>query len=63
MVAVHWVLLFCSDEDCTEVYEAWGSEEELATLVCDCGVGLAMAGVPEPFGDAVDGVPLVLLPA
>jgi len=40
-----------------------GSEEELATLVCDCGVGLAMAGVPEPFGDAVDGVPLVLLPA
>ena len=63
MAAMHWVLLFCSDDDCTEVYEAWGSEAELAALVCDCGVGLETIGVPEPIGDAADGVPLVLLPA
>ena len=60
---MHWVLLFCSDDDCTAVYEAWGLEQELAALVCDCGVGLEMIGVPEPFEPAADDVPLVLLPA
>ncbi len=40
-------LLVCSDEDCTEVFEAVGTVEELLALACDCGCGLELIGWPE----------------
>jgi hypothetical protein len=41
-------LLFCSDDECTEVFEAVGTIDELQTLACDCGCGLEVVGWPEP---------------
>jgi hypothetical protein len=35
-------LLFCSDGDCAEVFEAFGSLEELEALACDCGCSLEL---------------------
>ena len=41
-------LLTCSDEDCTETFDAWASSiEELETLACDCGCALTMLWVDE----------------
>ena len=44
-------LLFCSDDDCTEVFEAHGTLEELESLACDCGCGLQIVGPPEPVAE------------
>ena len=33
-------LLICSDEECTETTEAWGTLEELEALACDCGCSM-----------------------
>ena len=30
-------LLICSDEECTDTAEAWGTLEELEAIACDCG--------------------------
>jgi hypothetical protein len=40
-------LLICSDDECTEVFVAYGTLEELETLACDCGCGLEIVGCPE----------------
>ena len=49
-------LLICSDDDCTETFEAWGTLEELEALACDCGCALEILTVDEcaEAGDQVD---------
>ena len=39
--------LICSDGECAETFEAYGTLEELETLACDCGCGLQILGVSE----------------
>ena len=46
-------LLICSDDDCTDTFEAYGTLEELEALACDCGCGLEIVGWPEDAGDQV----------
>jgi hypothetical protein len=56
-------VLICSDDECTEVYEAFGSLEEIEALACDCGCGLAIVGWPEPDeGDGRAPRPVALIP-
>jgi hypothetical protein len=40
-------LLLCSDGDCAEVFEAYGSLGELEALACDCGCSLELLEVSE----------------
>ena len=44
--------LICCDDDCTEVFEAYGTLEELEALACDCGCALQIISIsnaePEP---------------
>lgn len=40
-------LLICSDDDCTDTFEAYGTLEELRALACDCGCGLEIISVEE----------------
>lgn len=42
-----FALLVCSDEDCTDTFEAWGTLEELESLACDCGCALQLIAVSE----------------
>jgi hypothetical protein len=53
--------LTCSDEKCTEVYEAYGPLEEIAVLACECGCGLEIIGWPDPVASngAAESVELV----
>jgi hypothetical protein len=44
-------VLFCSDDDCTAVFEAYGELEEVERLACECGCGLQVLGWPEPVGN------------
>ena len=37
----------CADADCAEVFEAYGSLEELETLACDCGCSLEWVQLSE----------------
>lgn len=39
--------LICSDGDCDFVLETEGTLEELESLSCDCGCGLAIIGWPD----------------
>jgi hypothetical protein len=42
--------LICSDGDCDETFEAWGTLEELQALACDCGCTLevlTLSAAPE----------------
>ena len=50
--------LICCDDDCTEVFEAYGTLEELETLACDCGCALQVISISE----AADSPPHVLGP-
>ena len=43
-------LLICSDEECTDVFVAYGTLEELESLACDCGCGLQIVGWPDEAG-------------
>jgi hypothetical protein len=52
--------LICSDSDCDETFEAWGTLEELQALACDCGCGLELLTVDEC--DKRVPAPLVLEP-
>lgn len=45
--SVFHALLTCSDGDCTETFEAWGTLEELEALACDCGCALAILALDE----------------
>jgi hypothetical protein len=40
-------LLACSDGDCPDLFEAYGSLEELAALACDCGCSLELVEIAE----------------
>jgi hypothetical protein len=40
-------LLICSDEGCAELFEAYGSLEELEALACDCGCSLEILTLDE----------------
>ncbi|HEX8066971.1 MAG TPA: hypothetical protein VF520_10635 [Thermoleophilaceae bacterium] len=40
-------ILICSDDECTEVFEAYGPLEELEALACDCGCALEVISVSE----------------
>lgn len=40
-------LLICSDGDCAELFEAYGSIEELEALACDCGCSLHVLTLEE----------------
>ena len=56
-------VLICSDDDCTEVFEAYGSLEELEALACDCGCALQLVSVSETehagaHGDRFDLIPV-----
>jgi hypothetical protein len=55
-------VLICSDDDCTEVFEAYGSLEELETLACDCGCALQVISISEAAPDHARDHGLELLP-
>jgi hypothetical protein len=40
-------LLLCADGDCAEVFEAYGSLDELEALACDCGCSLELLEISE----------------
>ncbi len=42
--------LVCSDDDCTERFEAWGPLEDVEAFACDCGCALEIVG----WADALD---------
>jgi hypothetical protein len=44
-------LLICSDEECAELFEAYGTLEELAALACDCGCALEILTLEEAGRD------------
>ena len=45
-------VLICSDEDCAELFEAYGTLEELEALACDCGCSLEILTLEEAEGEA-----------
>jgi hypothetical protein len=47
MAGVFLARLICSDSDCTEEFEAYGSLDELTALACDCGCSLELIAVSE----------------
>jgi hypothetical protein len=47
MGGVFRALLICSDEDCAELFEAYGTLEELEALACDCGCSLEILTLEE----------------
>ena len=51
IVAMFRALLFCSDDDCSDTFEAYGTLEELQALACECGCGLEIVSLEES-GDA-----------
>ena len=56
--------LTCSDDQCTEVYEAYGALEEIAALACECGCGMEIIGWPDPLPETGNGErpqPLLLI--
>ena len=44
-------LLICSDEDCAELFDAYGTIEELEALACDCGCSLHVLTLEEAEGE------------
>jgi hypothetical protein len=55
-------LLLCADGDCAEVFEAYGSLEELEALACDCGCSLELLEISEAEEPApADGFVLIPL--
>ena len=48
-------LLICSDMGCGEVFEAYGSLEELEALACDCGCSLEVIEISD-VDDSTAGV-------
>jgi hypothetical protein len=47
MVVMFRALLVCSEGECAEAFEAYGSLEELETLACDCGCSLELLEISE----------------
>ena len=61
MARVFRAVLLCSDGDCAELFEAYGSLEELSALACDCGCSLELVEVAEQDGGALAGFELARL--
>lgn len=40
-------LLLCAEDECAEVFEAYGSLEELEALACDCGCTLELLEISD----------------
>ena len=40
-------VLICCDDDCTEIFEAYGTLDELETLACDCGCALQIISISD----------------
>jgi len=55
-------VLICSENECTEVFEAYGTLEELEALACDCGCALHVLSVSEAGGAEPDGARFDLIP-
>jgi hypothetical protein len=55
-------VLICSDDDCTEIFEAYGSLDELETLACDCGCALQVISISERDADGARDHGLELVP-
>lgn len=62
MVRVH-ARLVCSEEECTDTFEAYGPLDELEKLACDCGCALEVLGWPDTLDDDGDDAAVVLLAA
>jgi hypothetical protein len=45
---IYRAVLICSDEECTERFEAQGTLAELESLACDCGCAMHVLRWPEP---------------
>ena len=54
--------LICCDDDCTEVFEAYGTLEELEALACDCGCALQVISISNAPPDPVAGRGPELIP-
>ena len=61
-VVVH-ALLICSEDRCSEVYEAYGPLPEIEALACDCGCGLEIVGWPDAVENGRTAVELELVAA
>jgi hypothetical protein len=46
-------LLICSDEECTDTAEAWGTLEELEAMACECGCAMHLWQVSEAGDEPV----------
>jgi hypothetical protein len=57
-----YAALICCDDDCTDVFEAYGTLDELETLACDCGCALQVISISEVAGAPVRDHGLELLP-
>ena len=55
-------VLVCSENECTEVFEAYGTLEELEALACDCGCALHVLSVSEAEGAEPNGARFDLIP-
>jgi hypothetical protein len=65
MAPMFHAVLICSEDECTEVFEAYGSLEELEALACDCGCALQVLGISDagettggPTADRFDLIPV-----
>jgi hypothetical protein len=50
-VRVFHARLICSDGDCDEAFDAWGTLDELQALACDCGCALEILALSEAAGE------------
>ncbi len=62
MRAMVHALLTCSEDECTDVHEVYGPLEEIETLACECGCGLAIVGWPDTTDASRPGDGIELLP-
>lgn len=46
--------LVCSESECTAVYEAYGTLEEVQALACDCDCALEIIGWPDEVAQSDD---------
>jgi hypothetical protein len=60
---MQYALLICSDDDCTEAFEAWGTLDELEALACDCGCALHVLTISEDDEDPARELELMPLAA
>ena len=47
-MVVFRVIVVCSDHECEDWLEFYGTLPELETLMCDCGYGMQVIGWPDP---------------